>query len=448
MYKNHITRWGLDKKHKKDEMKAIVRKNKQRADLGKESVFSVRGRAIENRELMRYLKRKHLTIQDVLSERQTRTTPEAVECRTPSPRTIASPDLFAIPERIFRNLQDYTRGSFENGTWLISGQEYPCYSSKTRSQGSDGLHRLYRELPTACQLFKRGDAQEAGQILISATANMKNALMAEDPMLLRFIFAIILNLDISSRCELGIGLSLLKYLSSLGEVVLGREHPVVRIFGWLASVHGHQLHSVAAKALESVADQFSSILGPMHCSTLNVRLACIVSVDAHRDLERRVHQLRVLLEECGRTFGFNDFRIFDICTNLARQLIAMKDYQGAERISRDMMRHEFEACSLGLRPQTDAFNSMPLSILAFSRWEQQDKASAVRYMMDAINRLTLSVGKPDGRVRIWMMRLEDWLVDMGDLAGASTIRERRQEVLTYWRNEEEIAMFGRFDSRE
>lgn len=448
MYKNRITQWGLDKKHKEDEMKAIVRKIKQRADLGKKSVSIIRGRTIEHQELVRYLKRKHLTIQDVLSERQTRATPEAVECRTPSPRAIASPDIFANPERIFRSIQDYTRGSFENGTWLTCGQEYRCYSSKTRSQGNIGLLRLYGDLQAVCALYKRDNAQEAELLLISATAGMKIVLMAEDPQLLHSIFAIILRLDINSGCELEIGLSILKCLSSFGEVVLGREHPVVRISGWLASVHARQLHSVAVKAFEVIVDHFSSILGPMHRSTLDARLFNIVSVDTHHDEEEEVHQVRDLLEECDRTFGFDDPRISTIRWVLAHQLEAMEDYQGAERICRDMMRHEFEVWSLGLRPQNEVVNSNCLYVLAYSQWGQQDKASAVRSMMDSINRLTPIVGKHEGRIRMCMIQLEEWLVDMGDLVGAAIFHERSQEILTSWRIEEETAAFDGLESRE
>jgi len=377
MYKNRITQWGLDKKHKEDEMRAIVRKNKQRADLGKESAFSVRGRAVEHRELVRYFKRKHLTIEDVLSQRQKRTTPEAVKCRTPSPRTIASPDSFAIPERIFRIIQDYCWGSFENRTWLIPGQDYRCYSSNVRGHERHDLHRLYNQLPVACHLFKHGDAHEAGQILISATANMKNILLAEDPLLLRFLFAIILELDISSRCELDIGLTILKYLSSLGEVVLGREHPVVRIIGGLALVPALQLHSVAAKALEGVADHFSNILGPMHCSTLHARLAFITSVDAYHGRDKKVQQLRDMLEEYRSTSGFNSRRVVEIRETLANHLIAIKE---AERVNQDMMHYarQAELCSQGQRLQNERMKSEYFYIMAWSRWEQYDKVSAVR----------------------------------------------------------------------
>lgn len=450
MYKNRITQWGLDKKHKEDEMRAIVRKNKERADRGKESVFFVRGRAVEHQEIVGYFKRKRLTIEDVLSQRQERLTPEAVECRTPSPRTIATPDLFAIPERIFRSIYDYNRGSFENGTWLIPGQDYHCYSSKARGRERSDLHRLYRELPIAYQFFKRGDAREAGQILISATASMKNVLLAEDPLLLGAILAIILELDTGSRRELRIGLTILKCLSSLGEVVLGREHPVVKIFGWLTVVPTFQLHSVATKASESVADHFSSILGPRHRTTLHVRLGFFGSVDLCDDLDRKTHQLRDLLQEHRRTLGFDDQRLMDVRWILAEHLIATKDYQKAEQLSRDMLNYARHSEFNFQHPRTrsDRMYSESLYIMACSQWGQQDKVSAKFRMEDAIGQRSHDFSRHDGRARLWMMQLEDWLIEMEDLASAANVRERRQAVLTSWRNEEEITTLGKLESRE
>ena len=39
MYKTHIKQWGLDKKNKEPEMRAIVYKYQQRADQGKNLQF-------------------------------------------------------------------------------------------------------------------------------------------------------------------------------------------------------------------------------------------------------------------------------------------------------------------------------------------------------------------------------------------------------------------------
>lgn len=58
MYQRKIAQWGLDKKHKAPEMRAILRLARQRQAAGQESVFRVRGRRVDIEEVYRYFKRK------------------------------------------------------------------------------------------------------------------------------------------------------------------------------------------------------------------------------------------------------------------------------------------------------------------------------------------------------------------------------------------------------
>lgn len=58
MYYRKIAQWGLDKKHKGPEMRAILRIARQREAAGQESVFRVRGRRCHIEEVYRYFQRK------------------------------------------------------------------------------------------------------------------------------------------------------------------------------------------------------------------------------------------------------------------------------------------------------------------------------------------------------------------------------------------------------
>lgn len=53
-----IKQWGLDKKNKENEMRAIVHKNKQRSDQGKRSVYRTRDRQVDYADVVRYFNRK------------------------------------------------------------------------------------------------------------------------------------------------------------------------------------------------------------------------------------------------------------------------------------------------------------------------------------------------------------------------------------------------------
>ena len=115
MYKRRIKQWGLDKKNKDDEMRAIVRKTKARLDQGKRSKIHVRGKAIGDEEVIRYFKRKGISIDDIIAYRAASVTPEAVEIVTPVPSRVATPTSLAVPERILTAIRDYFEGSFASG---------------------------------------------------------------------------------------------------------------------------------------------------------------------------------------------------------------------------------------------------------------------------------------------------------------------------------------------
>ena len=56
MYKTHISKWGLDKKNKDHEMRAVVRKYRHREAQGKRSKIHIRGKERSFEEIVRYWK--------------------------------------------------------------------------------------------------------------------------------------------------------------------------------------------------------------------------------------------------------------------------------------------------------------------------------------------------------------------------------------------------------
>ena len=86
MYKSRITGWGLDKKRKANEMKAIARKKIERDTIGKASSFQIRGRQVEVEEVLRHFKRKgYQSLEDVVARDKS---PEAC---TPSDVRFSTP---------------------------------------------------------------------------------------------------------------------------------------------------------------------------------------------------------------------------------------------------------------------------------------------------------------------------------------------------------------------
>ena len=91
MYKTHIQEWGLDKKIKDAEMRAVVRKDKQRANQGKSSIIRVRGQRRDLEEFIRHCDRKGQSVDDIIARHTSSPTPDNVELFTPVPSPISTP---------------------------------------------------------------------------------------------------------------------------------------------------------------------------------------------------------------------------------------------------------------------------------------------------------------------------------------------------------------------
>lgn len=90
MYQRKIAQWGLEKKDKGPEMRAILRVARQRQAAGQESIFWIRGRKVDMEEVRRYFEAKGedpdtLDVQDS-------PIPSTVTVETPSPNVTLKHD--------------------------------------------------------------------------------------------------------------------------------------------------------------------------------------------------------------------------------------------------------------------------------------------------------------------------------------------------------------------
>src|SRR5271170_6048661 len=110
MYKNKITAWGLDKKNKRGEMEAILRKKTTRDAVGKASAFTIRGKPVDFADVQRYAHRKRISDADIqaLVSQSPQTPPDLTCCTPPSlPSPIDAPFVVKIPESILRDTVEY-----------------------------------------------------------------------------------------------------------------------------------------------------------------------------------------------------------------------------------------------------------------------------------------------------------------------------------------------------
>ena len=423
MYKRRIKQWGLDKNNKDDEMRAVVRKTKARLDQGKQSKIHVRGKAIGDEEIIRYWKRKGISIDDVIARRAASGTPEAVEIVTPVPSRVATPTSFAVPERIFAAIRDYFESSFASGNWVYDDPESLCHTFKVQEDTIDDLNGLMNHTSTACRLFSNHRYQEAGRILISLTSKLQKILSAEHPHTLGNILSTITTTRSEGRDEIGI--AVLRQFCALGEFVVGKEHPLRLVCGWLASADAFQFDEIIARCLQSVTDQLESFIGPMHFSTLISRTEYIhrtVSAKAQRE-----ELLQSLLGQCELRLGSSDVRTHLLRHQVARYYLDDGQHAEALRVGQDLIAY----AQHGQPPNRifDSHYASGLYIVAISRWALGQTFLAETNLREAIALQISERGTRDSLVGHWLVNLEQLLVEMGRWSCAAEVQETRMGML-------------------
>src|SRR5579859_2326492 len=121
MYKARFTRWGLNKNNKEDEIMAILSKRMERAAVGKDTAFELRGRLVDMAKVARYERRKPITSRDIMAWRAAGArTPPGLRCFTPLPviQPLGLPEIFDAPAKLFGNVCIYSTRSFYDGIWV------------------------------------------------------------------------------------------------------------------------------------------------------------------------------------------------------------------------------------------------------------------------------------------------------------------------------------------
>ena len=120
MYKSRIRIWGLDKKLKENEARAIIHILTQHR--GEASYVQLRGRRVDFKAVESHFKRKGMAIGDVLGTDAPHVS--NLICETPDmsergvPRCLPSPEPFKTTELLCADIREYALSSFGPTGWL------------------------------------------------------------------------------------------------------------------------------------------------------------------------------------------------------------------------------------------------------------------------------------------------------------------------------------------
>lgn len=420
MYKMHIKQWGLDKKNKEPEIRAIVRKKNQRADQGKDSIIRVRGQIRSFAEVVRYCHRKGVSIEDIIARQTASPTPEAVECFTPVPSPILTPEVLAIPERILRCIRDYFKGSFESGIWVKTEPLFPCYSITEGENRSNYIEDICYQCHLACALFSRNLFKEAGQTLIAATAKIKKILSAAHPDTLADLLWLISYVRGQKRHE--VALIVLRQFSAFGEVLLCSEHPLSRICEWFQTASLSDFDDIAVRCHESMENQFESFVGPMHLSTLLARYTLLLCSERNASISN----FSKFLGDCEETLGPHDTRSVRVRLWLANAYFAENYLVEAWKLSEESIAYSQYTQSTAQRYY---YQSEGLYWLARCQYALGEVDLGMANLHKAFELVKSTQGPQDRRASSWLLLLEDWYLEQGDWSSAAEIRDRRVKTL-------------------
>ena len=418
MYKIRIKQWGLDKKNKEPEMRAIVRKHKQREDQGKPSTIHVRGQIRTIVEAFRYWERKGVSIDEIIARRTASPTPEAVEFFTPVPSPILTPQVLTIPECMFRSTRDYIKGSFESGMWFSEDPLYDCRSIKDENNTTDKWVDVIAECELACSLSRRNLSYEAEQTLSKVITRIKQILLAEYPATLSEIFALIVNLRRDQEAEMAF--FILRKFSVMGKALLGSEHPLSRICEWFDKVYESDFGDIATRCVEIIAGQLESSVGPLHLSTLYSRIDLIKT--GTRRGEARVQKFKKLLGECENELRPEDPRVAQIRQLLADECFSKGLYDDAMSLCQTNIAHSQDRSLMNAESDDYSYN---LYILAKCQHALGEVNLGIETLHQAIDVAISIWGTEDARARRWLLRLEDWYSEQGLWDSAAVARELR-----------------------
>lgn len=422
MYKTYIAKWGLDKKNKEPEMRAIVRKYKQREAQGKGSTIRVRKQQRNFADVVHYWERKGKSIDDIIARKTASPTPEAVEFSTPVSSPIATPPELAIPEQMFRCIRDYFRSSFESGTWVRTEPESVCYSLKEENGASSMWHEFCSACEFALILFERNLSHEAGQTLISTTANIKKILATECPETLIELYRLVLNIRQIQKGD-EIALSILRQFSAMSGVVLGIQHPLTRFCEWSVSVYASVFHDTVTKCMEVMSNEFASSVGRTHLSTLVSRMYLIETMTT--DGRARFQKLQKLLGECEQTLRPDDCRVLYLRGDMADECFRVGRYDEAMTMSQKNIDNSQDSSSLsaGLYDYSD-----DLYFLGKCQYAIGEIDLGIATLCQAIDSSMSIWGSQGSPAKFWLLVLEDWYVEQGLWDSAAHARETRLEL--------------------
>ena len=266
MYKHYIKKWGLRKNLKESEVKAIVRKRHERTIEGKKTIIAVGARKVSDDEINRFLRRRNLTVDDIITQRIRSRTPPTVRCYTPEPTRIRLPDTFRDKEILYARVNTYMTGFIDSQQWkgIIHKNRGVLGTNESIMEFSSDMH-------SGNILLLQSKYTAAGETLNRACSCIPSIVSKDGPHTLNLIltsfFAVRKFPDVIKLIS--------KAFFDMSGAVHGNSHPLNQVWAGIADMVVDQakcFETLLVAPCEFVADRFAETYGQNHPLTLAYRV--------------------------------------------------------------------------------------------------------------------------------------------------------------------------------
>jgi hypothetical protein len=342
-------KWGLAKYNREKDMIHILRKNNQRAAIGKRSEFRVHGKVVEWEEIERYFSRKKELTQKTASC----ATPPYIGCRTPPvqektlmapstngvplnfhenagmvdmgwessmslgnddagfqqwtftdtenilsihlgvPPSLSPPKTLLVPEALFSSISIYISESFQSGRWIINDQGGACTALTPVGVDPTSYADLTVYCTMAIRFIKRGSAIEFRRVLSKAFGLVQPMLLIQHPRTLdNILYAFFLLKGYGLQ---DVALLLRDFVGKMATEVIAKNHPWRNICQLFATLDADILDQALGQVYKCVLDAFGKSVVPLKETTLLVRLDLVQILCGRTDLPRAERLLRDIL---------------------------------------------------------------------------------------------------------------------------------------------------------
>ena len=292
MYKTRIHQWGLDKKLKDHEARAIIHMHARRR--GKATRMRLRDLPVDIEKVYSHFQRKGTTIDSVLAS-DAASLPDLV-CETPAaspapmsqdlvsmipadsiipelqslmtmagPQDLGSPRAFRVGEMLFVNAREYLLGTIPF--------RYDCSVVRNDPRGLRARKKLYNTIGKALRLFDRHQELQAHVLVARKYSNAESiAIYMSSYAVLELITLIAVLLGKQQKHKSAASM-LCKQLYTAAINFNSGKDPIISVFGRFLLNLGLLLHTddAADYLLATVhvfIDSLKTILGPNHSRTV------------------------------------------------------------------------------------------------------------------------------------------------------------------------------------